>query len=195
MPRLVFKTGDSDAQILSLQAGVTTVGRHPANDVTLNDHSISSRHCRIVVQGESVSIIDLESTNGTFIDGKPVKEALLLPGQQLRLGNLDFTLEAAVPHVAIPTLTVDTGPASVILEDGALSCVHHTSVRATVKCNQCSIVFCDACVRTMRRSGGKAMMFCPSCNGPCEAIPDGASQKKNTFLGRLTQTIRLAFRR
>ena len=80
---------------LSLKPGFNTLGRAEANDFQLADPSVSGRHCQVTVQDGAILVTDLNSTNGTFIDQQPIREAAIRPGQTLRLGQLTFLLQSA----------------------------------------------------------------------------------------------------
>src|ERR1019366_820114 len=56
--------------------------------------SVSSHHCEVLLRGSDVVIKDLNSTNGTFINGEQISESVLKPGQTLRLGQVELKLEA-----------------------------------------------------------------------------------------------------
>src|SRR6185369_10979183 len=51
-------------------------------------------HCQIIVDGDIIKIEDLGSTNGTFINDQPTREARVLPGQRIRLGEIGMRLES-----------------------------------------------------------------------------------------------------
>lgn len=71
----------------------TTVGRVEDNTFPITEPSVSSHHCEILLKGSDVVVKDLNSTNGTFINGERITEAVLKPGQTLRLGNVDLKLD------------------------------------------------------------------------------------------------------
>jgi FHA domain-containing protein len=73
-----------------------TVGRGGQNDLVLDgDDFASARHARIEVRGDGVWVQDLESTNGTFVNGSRVAGAQRLdPGDVLRVGETDLRVEA-----------------------------------------------------------------------------------------------------
>jgi hypothetical protein len=201
MDKLVL-TGLTHPGGFELIPGFNTVGRNPTNDFRVPDSTVSSFHCEIIVsENLDVTVRDLNSTNGTFIDGQPIQESALNPGQVLRLGSAEVKLEkqeVAEPiHIAIPEIKVEPPPASVTLPDGALACLNHPEVRAGLKCVKCQKVFCNECVHLLKLSGGKTRVFCPSCSGPCELLPGAelgplpAAAKKQSLLGRLTQTIQI----
>src|SRR5262249_24548747 len=66
-----------------LGEGRTTLGRGPNCDVVINDESISRQHARLVVGAEQVELSDLQSRNGTYVAGRPVRDATLRGGEQL----------------------------------------------------------------------------------------------------------------
>lgn len=72
----------------ALDRPVLTIGRRADQDIVLNDPSISRAHARIEVTAEGVSIADLDSTNGTFVNGHPVRteRAALRPGDRIQVG-------------------------------------------------------------------------------------------------------------
>lgn len=76
-----------------IKGETTTVGRSDDNTFTIPEASVSGNHCEIVQRGEAFFVKDLESTNGTFIDGGKVKTGPLKPGQILRIGNIDVRFE------------------------------------------------------------------------------------------------------
>lgn len=87
-----------------LRPGVNMVGRE-SGEVLLMDSTVSRRHAQITLSDNEVTVTDLNSTNGTFVDGKRVApgEAAPVPiGSTLRFGNVSLTLvepgaEAPVP--------------------------------------------------------------------------------------------------
>ncbi len=69
------------------------VGRDSSADVHLRDASVSRLHAEIERRGEDWVIVDQNSGNGILIDGRRTQQAVLLPGQQLQIGNLKFRVE------------------------------------------------------------------------------------------------------
>jgi pSer/pThr/pTyr-binding forkhead associated (FHA) protein len=93
MPRLVVLSEGLTGRSHELKAEKTTVGRVEDNIFQIPDPSVSSHHCEITVKGNEVVIRDLNSTNGTFINGQQITEATLKPSQILRLGQVEVRLE------------------------------------------------------------------------------------------------------
>ncbi len=74
----------------ALDHPVMTIGRRPDQDIVLNDPTVSGAHARVERTEEGVSIVDLESTNGTRVNGHPVRtgQAALHPGDRIQIGTI-----------------------------------------------------------------------------------------------------------
>lgn len=68
---------------------VTTLGRGTDADLRLDDPGVSRRHAEVRLQGETVEVVDLGSTNGTLVRGERVRHARLRDGDRLSLGSTD----------------------------------------------------------------------------------------------------------
>ncbi len=92
-PKLTLvDTRTHDFKILPL-TGKTTIGRRRSNDLVLSDNTVSGQHCIILTDGEDIYIQDLDSTNGTFLNGKRIHEKTVLQrGDKLMLGKQEFTV-------------------------------------------------------------------------------------------------------
>ncbi len=98
MAKLVVLNEGLIGQSFELKSDKTTIGRVEDNSFQLAVGSVSSHHCEILLQGSEVVVRDLNSTNGTFVNGQQVtKEAVLKPGQTLRLGQVEIRLENGAP--------------------------------------------------------------------------------------------------
>jgi hypothetical protein len=99
MPKLVLNHGTAQAWEYELKPGINSVGRNPANDFRIEEGSVSVFHAQIILDGRSVTVKDLGSTNGTFISRSQVREGFLNPGQILQLGRVElmFVSEAPAP--------------------------------------------------------------------------------------------------
>lgn len=67
-------------------ADVVTVGRSSTCDVRLTDKSISRRHAQLRREGDGWRVVDLLSTNGTYLNGRRISSAVALPGDELSFG-------------------------------------------------------------------------------------------------------------
>jgi len=102
MAKLVILTEGLTGLTHELSVNPTTVGRAEGNLFQIIEPSVSGRHCEILLRGNEVVVRDLTSTNGTFIKGERITEAILKPGQILRLGRVDLRLQVSTP-TASPT--------------------------------------------------------------------------------------------
>ncbi len=197
MQRLVVNPRSPQAWEIQLKPGTNRIGRSPANDFTINDPSVSGAHCEIVVEARSVRLKDLGSTNGTFVNQTPVQEALLRPGQRIRLGSVELLLEPEKPGRAVPAIDqvksspalAHSTPASVrqppadpsagataaaaatlsLDEDKPLFCKNHYQNLARYQCPKCQRCVCDLCVNTRGSTGG-GLKFCKICGSECVSL-------------------------
>lgn len=65
-----------------------TIGRDPLTDFPIEEHVISRQHARIVLRGQELFIFDLDSKNGTFVNGQRIKEQRLRDGDRIALGTI-----------------------------------------------------------------------------------------------------------
>ncbi|MBO4796002.1 MAG: FHA domain-containing protein [Verrucomicrobia bacterium] len=93
MPKLIVLTEGFKGQTCELKAGVTTIGRADDNAFCIPEGSVSGHHCEAVLTGNDLVIKDLNSTNGTYIDGNKITEAPLKAGMILRLGQCELKLD------------------------------------------------------------------------------------------------------
>jgi pSer/pThr/pTyr-binding forkhead associated (FHA) protein len=91
--RLAFIGSDGDSYPLT--ESVTVIGRSPDCDLRISDPSISRRHAEIRLGAGGASISDLGSTNGTSVNGRPVREQRIEPGDRLEVGTTRLVFERA----------------------------------------------------------------------------------------------------
>jgi pSer/pThr/pTyr-binding forkhead associated (FHA) protein len=97
MAKLVLLSPGLTGRTHELKLDKTTIGRVEDNTFQIAEPSVSSHHCEVVLQGSDVVVRDLNSTNGTFINGEKITEGSLKPGQILRLGQIEMRLETEAP--------------------------------------------------------------------------------------------------
>ncbi len=93
MAKLVIQNQGMTGRAHELNVDRTTIGRVEDNTFQIADPSVSSHHCEIHLRGSDIVIRDLNSTNGSFINGNKTEEGVLKPGQVLRLGQVELKLE------------------------------------------------------------------------------------------------------
>jgi len=67
-----------------------TIGRGSDNDIVFDEGTISSHHCEIILQYGVFIIKDLDSTNGTIVNGKKIKEFQLNPGDEIKISSVNI---------------------------------------------------------------------------------------------------------
>ena len=114
MPRLIIKSEGEELAVESfnLKLGVNKLGRTLDNDIRINHPGVSTSHCEIRWLNDEVIVRDLNSTNGTFVNGQRIAESHLTPGQILRVGDVEMFLDTAQAAISVPDLKEpDRGPA------------------------------------------------------------------------------------
>jgi signal transduction histidine kinase/pSer/pThr/pTyr-binding forkhead associated (FHA) protein len=86
--RLIVSPGLPEEQEFSLKNGPNSIGRARDNDIVILDQSLSRYHARIDVSEERVQITDLQSRNGTWINGKQTQETKLHHGDSIKWGDV-----------------------------------------------------------------------------------------------------------
>src|SRR6185436_15625551 len=152
---------------------------------------------------------------GTFINSVPISQAILEPGQTLRLGSVELMFPAGAaartattsePPPAVRLRVAKTGadqpaplaPATVIAvvtpppasplrrQD---ECRNHSGIPATLLCQQCGELFCKSCVKTIH-AGNRDVHTCPLCAGICVNLAQHrrAVAKESATFGSLLPT-------
>ena len=124
MAKLVVLSVGMTGRTQELKAEKTTIGRVDDNTFQIAEPSVSSHHCEVLLRGKDVVVRDLNSTNGTFINGEKVTEKVMKPGQILRLGQIEMRLETDAPAAPAKkqidqTMVMQRGVSLTELEQGA----------------------------------------------------------------------------
>jgi pSer/pThr/pTyr-binding forkhead associated (FHA) protein len=110
MAKLVILNQGMSGRTFDLIVERTTVGRVDDNTFQIADASVSSHHAEILLRGGDIVIKDLNSTNGTFLNGEKVTEVVLKPGQTLRFGQVELRIDDGTPATST-TAPVGSAPA------------------------------------------------------------------------------------
>lgn len=102
MPKLVILNQGMTGRTFEVNVERNTVGRVEDNTFQIADPSVSSHHAEILLQGPDIFIRDTGSTNGTFINGEKITEAVLKPGQTLRFGQVELKIDDGKPAAPAP---------------------------------------------------------------------------------------------
>jgi hypothetical protein len=149
MAKLVILTEGMTGRSHDLIVDKTTIGRVADNAFAITEPSVSSHHCEVLLRGTDVVVRDLNSTNGTFINGEKITEAVLKPGQILRLGQIELRLETGAPGVPAGsakkpmdgTMIMQRGVSLTDLEQGARSGFDAAGKGFTKKDNKANKIF------------------------------------------------------
>ncbi len=102
MPKLIIKTERGGKVAQELAEELITIGRGPDNAIRLDDPSVSGRHAQLQRVGDIYRLKDLDSTNGTSVNGQKVNETALRFGDRLRFGKVEALFESDVSDQAQP---------------------------------------------------------------------------------------------
>jgi|SRR6186713_47600 len=89
----VLKTADdaeAPFQFRILPGSIKTVGRAPRADFIVEAALVSRLHCRLTAGATELEVVDLESTNGTYVNGERTERAILKNGDRLGVGRVDL---------------------------------------------------------------------------------------------------------
>src|SRR5215472_13600489 len=89
-PRLVSVAGPLQGSVHFLETDEFTIGRDISNSLPVSDTKASRRHSVLTRSGETWTIADCESTNGTFVNGVPARNRVLEHGDQIEIGASKF---------------------------------------------------------------------------------------------------------
>lgn len=97
MPKLILKFDERQLQETAVGAHPVSIGRLPDNNIVIDNPAVSGRHARVFREGNHYVVEDLKSTNGTFVNQKPIARHTLLEGDVVLVGkhSLVFTLVGA----------------------------------------------------------------------------------------------------
>ena len=91
MPRLILSMDGLVLKEMVLEKERTTIGRKPHNDIQIDNLAISGDHAAIVTILNDAFLEDMNSTNGTYVNGQPVKKHVLQDNDVIELGKYKIT--------------------------------------------------------------------------------------------------------
>jgi pSer/pThr/pTyr-binding forkhead associated (FHA) protein len=95
-PKLTITRPDVPESTYNLEKEYTHVGRAQGNEIYLPYPSISNRHCIFIHSGQDVVLRDLNSSNGTYVNGEIISEIILRPGDTIQCGTVSLRFEPGV---------------------------------------------------------------------------------------------------
>ncbi|MGH9446227.1 MAG: sigma 54-interacting transcriptional regulator [Terriglobia bacterium] len=118
-PRLIALLGPLRGQTYDLAMDRLVVGRLTSNQICIPDQSVSRRHCILETEGGGVTLRDMDSRNGTRVNGLPVIRRVLEDGDLIEVGDSEFLflvkeVAAALPSSAVTVQEEDVDPTTVL---------------------------------------------------------------------------------
>ena len=94
MAELFLKFEDRVLQELLLSGGTVTIGRQPDNLVRIDNPAVSGQHAKVYAEGDHYVIEDIESFNGTYVNGQRISKVTLKDGDNVTIGKhtIDFVM-------------------------------------------------------------------------------------------------------
>ncbi len=102
--RLLVSSGQSPLRVVPVLKECLTIGRRPYNDIALDDLTVSGEHALLRTRGAESVVHDLDSRNGTLVNGMPVDKRVLCDGDVIDIGiyRLRYVLDPGAPGVVVP---------------------------------------------------------------------------------------------
>ncbi len=113
-PRIIVLSGSSKGLVIPIGDGRVSIGRESSNTLCLAEATISRKHCRIENPDGAYELVDLDSHNGTFVNGIPVRRKVLSDRDTIRIGDSELLF------VERESETTDTYDLDISKRDAAL---------------------------------------------------------------------------
>jgi pSer/pThr/pTyr-binding forkhead associated (FHA) protein len=94
---LLVKRGPNAGSRFLLDRAATSVGRHPASDIFLDDVTASRRHAEFRRENGQFRVVDVGSLNGTFVNNQPVQSSSLANGDEIQIGKFRLVFLVTMP--------------------------------------------------------------------------------------------------
>ena len=110
MPKLIVMTHPGRTKLVPLAAAATKIGRAGSNDVVIDSDRVSRFHATLTVESGAVWIRDLDSSNGTFVNGHRITSRALSNGDNILIGDCQMRFlageENVTPAEALRLMTI-----------------------------------------------------------------------------------------
>lgn len=105
MANIILKCGPGEGRVIPVGPGSTSIGRDPVRAVSIADSRASSLHAEIVLEEEGRFVLrDLDSTNGTLLNGVSVQESILSVGDEIKIGSTVLLFTEGEGPAGLPKL-------------------------------------------------------------------------------------------
>ncbi|WP_291011223.1 FHA domain-containing protein [Hydrogenophaga sp.] len=110
MPKMIVSIDGVVIKEVQLTKDRTTLGRRPYNDIVIDNLAVSGEHAVMQMSGNDVTLEDLNSTNGTYVNGKAIKKQALQNGDTVEIGKykIKFVHEGTSDHHE-KTMVINSG--------------------------------------------------------------------------------------
>ena len=122
MPKMIVSIDGVVIKEVQLTKDRTSLGRRPYNDIVIDNLAVSGEHAVLQMSGNEVFVEDLNSTNGTYLNGKAVKKQQLSNGDTVEIGKykIKYVNEAVSPGFE-KTMIIKAGSAGLVAPAGGTS--------------------------------------------------------------------------
>jgi pSer/pThr/pTyr-binding forkhead associated (FHA) protein len=137
MPKMIVSIDEVVIKEVQITKDRTTLGRRPYNDIVIDNLAVSGEHAVILMTGADIFLEDLNSTNGTYVNGKAVKKPQLRHGDGIEIGkykikfvadgvadNFDKTMVVKARPPAAPAQPMNSGFSTVSGDSQGLGAFH-----------------------------------------------------------------------
>jgi pSer/pThr/pTyr-binding forkhead associated (FHA) protein len=136
MPKMIVSIDGVVIKEVQLTKDRTSLGRRPYNDIVIDNLAVSGEHAVLQMSGNEVYLEDLNSTNGTYVNGKVVKKQLLQNSDTVEIGKykIKYVNEAASAGFE-KTMVIKAGSAGLVapVAATAAAAVSNSSINAAIK--------------------------------------------------------------
>ncbi len=128
--KISVRSASKNPQDYILKDGTYVLGRHQENEILIDDESASRKHAQLDCQNEKLILLDLDSTNGTFVNRERINEPLRLKnGDQIRIGFHVVSVSFLHPSMSASTSSEDSlGETQPITRDLLIESVDKNSI-------------------------------------------------------------------
>ncbi len=98
MPKIILSLDNNKIKEFELNKSETTIGRRSSNDIQIQNLAVSGKHARIVINANDTVLEDLNSTNGTYVNGRLIKKQALDDQDEIIIGK--YKLEYLISEAA-----------------------------------------------------------------------------------------------
>ncbi|MFZ2387347.1 MAG: FHA domain-containing protein [Polaromonas sp.] len=119
MPKMIVSLDGVVMKEVQLTKDRTSLGRRPYNDIVIDNLAVSGEHAVLQLSGHEVYIEDLNSTNGTYVNGKTVKKQLLQNGDVVEIGKYKIQYANEAGQADAARRTGSAAPAATATPAGA----------------------------------------------------------------------------